>query len=118
MGATSPRNNAQQGCLAAAVRPYQADPHARCYDEVQALKQRTISNLEADILKFNQALGLSICRREIDLCGGTPRSGVQVGKFAHQFTGLIDARLGFRVRAFAPRRSHSISGCTRFSKAS
>jgi len=62
-------------------------------DEAQSLKQLPPADFITNTLQFDQPLGLSIGRREIDERRAGPRPVVQIGEFFHQFAGLPDARL-------------------------
>jgi len=73
------------------------------------LKQPAAANFVGDILQFDQALGLAIGGGEIDLgCSAAGRMFRSASSSINS-PALSILALDFRVRAFAPRRSHSIS---------
>src|SRR4029077_4922280 len=56
---------------------------------IRALVFCQVAELAIYVFEVDQALGLSIGRRKIDLRSCGAGSGIQVGEFAHQFASFI-----------------------------
>src|SRR5947209_5323481 len=101
-GRDVPAQQSQKGCLSTTVRPDESHSQSSRDDEVQFPKKLTPTNFVAYVLQFDQALGLALGRGEIDLCGRTPGSLVEVCEFLDQLPGLVNSSFrlaGPRLRA-------------------
>ncbi len=100
-----PRSNltaeqAQQRRFAASIGADQAYAHARGDGEIQILDQRAAFDPVADMVEMNQALGLSIGRREVDIGGPGAASPAHIGQLTDQLIGFVDARFGLGGASF------------------
>ena len=110
---------AEQRGLAAAVRPHQSHSHSRRHGEIQALEQRAIADGVGNAIQRDQLLGLPVRRGKVNFGGGGAacgRSGPPVRRSSRELYRF--APLLWSGRALGPRRSHSISVCTRLARES
>ena len=91
-GSSSPSQDLEQRGLPAPVGSHQADANARRESQVQVLKQPAPAECLPDAFGLNQALGLSIGRREVDLCRCRAAARRDGREFLDQPSGGVDSR--------------------------
>src|SRR6266849_5514656 len=82
----------EQRGLPAAVGSNQAHANTRGKSQVQILKQPAAAKCFPDALGFNQALGFSIGRCEVDFCRSRTAARHNSREFLDQPSGSIDSR--------------------------